>query len=192
MDYSKAIKYLYDYFYNKIYRDFNHSLDLENERWAAMILTFRKKVSKLYNYESIGTNFLIHYFCWQFNYWYNLNTKRRITLGWIIGPKALNRYQERNRDGDYYVGREIIREFDVDLQLLNSELNITESIVNISSTEESVKSSVPDDEARFFHCLMHTSLYNHRSLVCCLCSHQEDCKQYLKVTANSVYIKRGY
>jgi hypothetical protein len=88
----------------------------------------------------------------------------------------------------------MVREFDLDLIGLNRELNDCTSAgpIDTDAAEEYIKSSYPDNEGRFFNCILHTTLYNHKSLTCHTCSFKDDCKEMLKATARRVYIKRGY
>ena len=178
MDYHRAVKILFDYFISKIYRTPN-TLQLTPVNKKA-IDNFVKRLSKTYPIDSIGFNYLLLYFSWNFNYWNERKTKRNPVIGWIVGPASFKRFVNRNTDGDFYIGHHLLREFSISLDDLHARLidNDVELSDSIHPIEEKEKIRV-DESARLYNCLMHTTLYNRRSTICMVCRHRKPCNSLM-------------
>ena len=191
----KQIKQLYDIFYSKILKE-SYSLDLSNDRNQKLIANFYIHLDDIVPDEAIGPNLLIDYFAFAFYYYGSLETKRKITFNWIIGPKMIKRFFEREKGWDYYVTN-FLRENQINPDELRHKLlygskPIEVDYLKVHPEEELEKGRCADTEARVYSCLNTTTLYNHRSHVCILCHQKQFCKQLLKKVNPTLYINRGY
>lgn len=190
MDRKAAVIRLYNYFYNKIYER-NFRLDLAVGKQQKMVENFLRALSMYYpGIDSIGINFLIQYFAWSFKVRSEQKTKRNISLGWIVGKKALERFINRKSGEDYYV-EAFLHEYRINIDDLRSQFSQEEDKPQLDPAEEMEKVRFTG-EARLFNCLNKTTLYNHRSLNCIGCENRLACKSLLKRNHPKLYNKRGY
>lgn len=183
------VKRLFDYFHNKVYRS-HLDLNLSSELNRKMVDNFAKLVGSQLNLPNVGVSFLVDYFAFQFKYWSDKTTQRKLTLNWVIGPKAFQRWWQRNPDGAYYV-RRFVQEHGLDLDALRRELAPVppEEVLNSAEELEKVRFQ---DEARLYHCTQTTTGYYHRSMTCLGCSMRQPCKRHLFLINPTLYAKRGY
>jgi len=191
MTQRKMIAHIFDYFYNRIYKT-TFKLDESVNNQGKLIDNFLKLLSVYYpGTEGLGSSFFIQYFSWCFAQRVSQITQRKISLNWIIGKKMFNNFVNRNTDGDYYVDN-FLREYDIIIDDLKSELHEEELINNkLDPAEENEKLRFYG-EARLFNCLINTTLYNHRSVNCISCEMKKECKTLLQKKFPKTYKKRGY
>lgn len=187
MDHRETIKSLFEYFYHKLYKVY-YKLDLTVH--SKLIDNFTKRIGEMYPINAVGNNFLIHYFAHAFNYYSNLTTKRKITLNWIIGKKMIDRWFNRASTTEYFVNR-FIKEYNVDVDFLKRLLAGEQEIEELSKSEE-IEKIRHTGEARLYHCLTFTTLYNHKSVNCLTCYNRSACKLLLQKVNPNLYKKRGY
>lgn len=190
MDYHAQVAIIFDFFYQRIYKSPGFQLDLDVNNQRKQVDNFVKLISKHYPLQSIGTNFLIEYFCFAFHYWSDKVTKRRISLNWIIGKKLFQRWLDK-ADSQKYFDDRFLYENDINLDVLRFNLAQLEEKQGLDASEE-IEKQRHRGEARLFHCLQYTTMYNHRSEICRMCSENITCKKLLKVEYPAIYRKRGY
>ena len=190
MNYYKAVSRLFDYFYNKVYKS-NFKLNLDQVGQRKMVDNFVKVLATQFNIQSVGINTLLEFFSFSFAYWSTKTTKRRISLGWIIGKKTFNRWIERKDGVDYYTDKFLL-EYGVDLTLLRQELFEQETNDHGLDPAEELEKFRFEGEMKLYNCLQHTTLYHHRSLHCLHCCNRITCKRLLRNTLPQLYRRRGY
>lgn len=188
MDYHKVITRLFEYFYYKVFNK-HYKLDLDINNQKKLVDNFLKLLGQQYGLPSIGVDWLITYFVFSFNYWRDKNIKRPLTLNWIIGKKMFKKFVDKDEHSDYFCGR-FTMECDIDTNALRQELNEDESEYNNHSEELEKRRFT--GEGRLHNCIINTTLYNHRSKICIMCTQKVDCKQILKKINLQLYKKRGY
>lgn len=192
MDYHEKVCKIFDVFYQKVFKTANFNLDLSRNKQRKQVDNFIKLISKNYYLPSIGTNFFISYFCFQFEYWENKKTKRNVSLGWIIGKKAFKRWIDRSESSEYFSNKFLL-EYAIDLNALRIDLHEDELVKNeVLDNCEEIEKIRFTGEARLFNCLHHTTMFNHRSGTCLSCPQSRDCKILLKAKYPFTYKKRGY
>lgn len=190
MDYHKTVTKLFDHFYNKIYKA-NFQLDLSIGKQQKQVDNFIKLLARHYQFDSVGVNLLVEYFAFSFCYWSTKITKRKITLGWIVGKKMFAKWLDKSEHSKYFYDKFLV-EYDVNLDQLKQQL-IEEQIIDDGlDVAEEIEKRRFNDEARLYNCMMHTTLYNHKSKTCISCLHKTHCKIVLKVQLPTVYKNRGY
>lgn len=191
MNHHQAVTRLFDYFYNKLYRT-NYHLDLSRETQRKMVDNFVRLLGQQLNLPNVGVNHLVDYFAYNFHYWWSKkNLKRRITLGWIVGPVAYRRWVQRNVGVDFYT-LQFLKEHSLDLQELRVELTGESSESERLSRSEELEKLRFVGEARFYHCALHTTLYHHLSSTCLGCTERVGCKTLLRNSNPKLYLTRGY
>jgi hypothetical protein len=194
MNYERNIKLLFDYFYNKVYKGTNFSLDLSVNNQFKVVESFKKLLANYYPIESLDTNFLIFYMAWSFKNRAEQLVKRKISLNWIIGKKALGQFVNRNTDSDYYVDKFLL-ENNIKFSELNFRLHEVsddeDKAISIDQIEEAEKLRF-EGQGRLYNCLLNTTMYNHRSVNCLGCEMKTTCKALLKQKFPATYKKRGY
>ena len=191
MNKEKAIAHLFNYYYDKFY-GLQYDLSLKKENHIIVIDKFFNTLYKQYGEAAIGMNFLIDYFSFTWSYWSDKKTKRRITLSWIIGKKAIERWFNREKHYQYHYQVKLLNPYGFDMNHLIWEVfpDDTDS-GGLNPTEENDKKRF-NGEGQLASCLQFTTLYNHRSTICILCPCKVLCKIFLKETNQSLYKKRGY
>ena len=190
MDYHKLVQKLFDYFYYKVHKKhFKLDLDLNNHR--KLINNFVKLLAQHYQLPSIDVNFLILYFSFTWEYYSNKHLKRNVSLNWIIGKKTFKRWLDRKDSATYY-NNKFLKEYEINLNQLKQDLHEDQSeAIGLDPAEELEKKRFTGD-AILFNCLLVTTLYNHKSLICLQCEHKKMCKSLLKSTYPRIYKNRGY
>lgn len=191
MDYHKLVQKLFDFFYKKVYKNPNYKLDLELSNHRKVIDSFVKLLSQYYQLPSIDVNFLIAYFVFSFEYWSNKKIKRNVSLNWIVGKKTFQRWLEK-RDSSSYYNSKFLKEYDISLDQLKQDLHEEESEAKGLDPAEELEKQRFTGEAIMFNCLLTTTLYNHRSIICLRCEHKVTCKKVLKESYPKIYKNRGY
>lgn len=181
---------LYNHFYSKFYQR-QFKLDLKLNKNAQLIDNFIALLARHYQLESISLNFLINYLAWSFNRRFGQITKRDISLAWIIGKSTVKKYLERKEEEVYY-SDQFLAKIGVNVDELRKEIvGIDELNERLNISEENEKKRF-EGEARLFHCLQFTTLYNHKSLVCLKCANKTHCKSLLKIHYPRIFKSRGY
>lgn len=181
MDSNLIIKF-YQYFYSKVYHysDFKY---IPDPRDSKLILNFIDKLNS-----SLGEEWLFNYFAFQFQYWSEIKYKKfkGVVLSYILGKKALERYNKKNEKNWMYFVNKFISDFNLKINDLCFKDFYKKDFISISSSEEIDKNRFVGEE-RFANCLMGTTLYNVKSKVCVLCDYSKKCKDVLKIKYPYIY-----
>lgn len=179
---SEDIIKFYQYFYSKVYHyeNFEYKPDSKNLK---LISNFIFKL----NNPSLGDNWLFDYFAFQFEYWSNIEYKKikTVVLSFIIGKKALERYNNRPENWKYFTDIFIGR-FGLNIKDICGDSFHKKDFYEISVSEELDKKRFIGED-RLYHCLSHTTLYNIRSRECVLCPFSKQCIEILKKKYPSIY-----
>lgn len=164
-----------------------------NERSEKCVDNFIKLLDKEYGLESIGTSFIYDYFCFQLDYWNNLNTRfgKKIPIEWFIGKKAFKRWKE-NEQRDLWHAHKLAREYGLHVGMLEAESVPKPDMTVLRESEEVEKARFYGEDQGLVNCLEYTTLYNHRSQHCIGCKFRRECKILLKENYYGIWIKRGY
>lgn len=186
---SDIVEY-YQYFYSKKFESAKYKFK-PSEKGLKIISHFLDLIKT--NYPSMGRKFLWRYFSFQFNYWEDLELeaffgKYRIEL--IIGVKAFKRWKERNKDFDFQIDDNNLKER---YQIRQSDLiNPIEKVPIHYPYEELTKKLFFGEPKGFATCLQFTTLYDHLQRTCVKCPFKKDCKNILQKTYPKLYEHRGY
>lgn len=192
MDYYKVVSRAFDYFYNKVHKK-HFKLDLSVNKHQTKIDNFVKLIAQQFGLHGVGLNLILEYFSFAFAYWSEKNTKRPISLNWIIGKKTFNRWLDRKQGTDYYTEKFLYNN-EIDIALLHQQLveDNCDLDSNELSADEEIEKARFNGEAKLYNCLRNTTLYNHKSQHCILCVNKSTCKNMLKSLSPRVYRQRGY
>lgn len=151
-----------------------------NKKELVMIDNFIKRL----NHQQKGPKWIIDYFLYTYNYWHELKTHRAITLGWIIGSKAFDRFnEERNvlARKRIYSNLKIVGNLHIEFNKLIYKYTAKRKwFSDVKSYEEKEKSKFFNTEKGYGWCLVMTSLFHPQSAHCAKCKFKESCKQTLQ------------
>ncbi len=192
MNHERVVTKLFNYFYNKIYKGANFKLDLSINNQGKQVSNFLKLLSRHYaGLDSVGINFMIDYFAFAFCSYSDKKLKRYISLNWIIGKKTFQKFAEQKSGQKYYTDK-FLNEYDINLDDLRAQVREEmpdDTTLNRAEENEKLRFS---GDARLYHCLNTTTLYNHRSVNCLACENKLTCKRLLSELNPKLYKKRGY
>lgn len=158
----------------------------------AEINKFLAFFEKKYKLITLGRDFLFRYFSFQFKRVDGLVLKRfsskdksgKIQIYDIIGRKSIDYWMTRDVNFDFIIENSTI----ISKQLIPAE----KFILSTSRSEELEKKRFHNTERGFLNCIERTSLFNHKSTSCILCSFKTSCKIILKENHINIYKDRGY
>lgn len=189
--YHEKIKDLYIFFQEKYYLIWSKKSFTEKEE--SLIDNF---VIKFYKENKLLTeDMLVDYFLFQYKYWSDKKTTRKITLNWIIGNKAYIRWLNKKPNWRYFVNRDFTQKFDYNhhLYLLNQKESNKRHLENlniITSTEEANKAKFFNSDKGYTFCLITTTLYHPKSSYCKECVNSLECKTTLLNLHPHIYRSR--
>lgn len=167
-----------------------------NDSRVVMINNFIEDFKVMNETKILQEKSLKKFFDFQFNYWYRKDSKYGkgvgIQIEWIIGKQAVERWKKANKKHlTFIVSKNLKADNDFKIKGIQKE-NWRELIINVSPTEEIIKSKFINEEIGFELCSLNTNLYNHKSLNCMVCLFSEKCKETLKILYPKIYQIRGY
>lgn len=189
MDIEKVIISLYQELFRQstLNRNFVF-IPTHNERVS--IEKFSKWIEEKYFKSEIDTGFLIQYFEFQFSHYYGMTTrfgKNRVMLNWIVGKKAIERWEERDLSLKWTVKVKINSEFTLNLkntfkeEVKKKNIDLKSSfIIEINKNEEHYKQRFYNTLKGFAYCQLFTTLYNPKSSLCDKCTNKKLCTDILK------------
>lgn len=190
MNYHKAIQKLYVFFYYKVYKQAGHRFQ-DTEANKALIDNFIKMLGNYYGIHSIGINWLIEYFCFTFAVREGQDTKRNISLNWLIGKKMFDRWLKRPDESSWQY-QKFLTEYSINPDQIKNELYEEEMVeMKLDPMEEREKGRLIGD-GQLYNCSLHTTMYNHRSVICLTCDNKILCKKMLREKFPRLYKSRGY
>ena len=178
---KKRLLSAYNYMHSKVRRD------KPKNRSAKCIDTFLQMFKEFYG-NSVGESYFYDYLLFQFEYWYNLETKLNyIPVDWVFGKKAIGRWFDRGEKSLFFAYQ------------LASKLGIKKSsafpnkkgLLRIVDYEENYKKKKFNTHEGFFICLTFTTLFSKESDLCNKCDFMKFCKLELKNKYPVVYLRRG-
>lgn len=139
----------------------------------AMIVNFLARYRKIGNplRDELSTFFLF-----QFNRWHDLKTHRPITLGWIIGPKAIQRWLERSPGWTKSISKRLVARYGV-VFLTEADREVPRLMVGLSDREEREKGRCYNTDLALTNCRTFTTLYHPESEWCEGCNYAKQCKK---------------
>jgi hypothetical protein len=187
---------LYSYFVSKLYSGQSYeffSLKV-TERHRRIIIDFLCNLSMRVDIDDVDTDYLFDYCSFQFEYMFSKMPRykeSRIPLQQIFNKTGIERWLNRTDGYMYYVG-ESLQEKGID----RSEINISgielKSPTELIDIEEKEKERYHNQDNGFAHCIISTSLFNHKSMNCQMCRYKHACKALLKKQYLPIYVDRGY
>jgi hypothetical protein len=184
---EKTIINLYVFFYKAVYKS---APTLESSRQVKKLIA--NYLESMHASDFVGSDSLIDYFCYQWNYWYSLDTRERVQLSWLLGDKARERWSKRNREVyRYYYKIGVMTHCDIaPFDLLNCIVEEDKPKDTLSQAEENEKTFF-EGAAQLAHCLEKTSLFHPKSKACRECSERVECKLFLAKENFDLYVTRG-
>ena len=196
-DHYSIVHYLYQLFYQKMYGNDDYVFN-PSEQALKQINKFLVLLNERYKLETIGVNFLITYFVFQFDYWNKCEIKEktnwsnRIQLTGIIGDKAFVRWNTRDINFDWTMYQsEFLRKYKIITREIKDFFKEEKTLIT-NIAEELEKKRFYQTDRGFLNCIQTTTLYNHHSKLCILCKSKVDCKTMLKTNYPKIYEIRGY
>jgi hypothetical protein len=181
-DLSVMVGYLYEYFYREL-TSYKHYTFNPSEREIKQIQNFILILHKKHQYNifSLGINWMIDYFAFQFEYWSKLTTRfdGKIMLNWIVGKKAIERWEGRNKDHWKYFIEEFLSAKKIDKNnLINAFSRPAEGLYLQNRRVEDIERSRFYNTPRgLLNCIEKTTRFSQRSSFCITCNYKIDCKK---------------
>jgi hypothetical protein len=194
MELREDIVTLYEHLSRKI-DNRPHWKFLPTDKQNAMIDNFIDRLASEYRLKSIGKHFLLDYFSYQYLRWFEKNDTqfgKTVMLNWLIGPKAIERWNLRSEGSSFIVRQKILIPYSIHLEAIFPIKNTRHDALALFPNEEAIKERFKLDEARIGYCVENTTLFNKRSKWCLTCKSRTTCKNLLKKMYPSLYLQRGY
>jgi len=155
-----------------------------------------------YGLDKITIEYLVNWFESGWNFWYDHKSLKygtgSIQLSWIVGKKAIERYEKiKDKDDKFFrfnrkirqdVGVSVLKQFKV----AKNKREVDSLLLNLNEEEEQNKKKYHNKEEGQMWCAVTTTLYNHKSNLCRLCIGKNNCKSMLMTNMPNLYRKRGY
>lgn len=190
---TRLIVDLFKKYYSAIFKLPNYRFNMTDNKHTS-VKNFIAEFKKLTKTNQLQKDYLQKYFEFQFNHWYNYDSKSdmsRIQIEWIIGKKALERWKKSDPIISAYIVRKNLKT-DIEIKVVQKKENWKSILVEVNMVEESDKMRFYNTNKGLDVCLISTTLYNHKSSLCAGCKHKVICKDYLKKLYPKIYKMRGY
>lgn len=187
MNLKKIVGDLFEIGYRHFTNNYAFEFDPEMNKQGVSIDNFIKLLNEKYGEESIGINFLVSYFEFQFEYWMDKATQRRISLNWIIGKKAFQRWIDIDDDelSNYFACKNVGNVF----VKYKEKHTLAIDYNTETSFEKKEKLKYYNTEEGFINCIRTTTLFC-KSITCFQCRFKKDCKAILKKQFPNIYERR--
>lgn len=176
--------------------------------------------SALYNFSKflkdnkkyyLTIDWLFDYFNYQFSYWNFIKESKEknggfyaIQLHWVLGKKALKRFDEKTQKDIYFYHSSFFPKFKIKKEDLIKKLQEKELLEieeekeddkiivfnNLNKREEEIKQKRYNTIEGFQVCLNFTTLFKFNSPSCKNCFYKENCKKVLKKNYPKIFQKR--
>lgn len=174
----ESTTFLFEYFFKKMtgWQKYKFS---PSDNQKKQIESFIKLLHKKYSLFSVGPDFLIDYFTFQFNYWSQLDTRfdNKVMFNWVVGKKAIERWDDKHKSWSYFL-TDFIKDKGIDREVLFNKI-AKKTDISLMETSEVERRRFYNTDRGLLHCIETTPLYNSRSKLCILCKHKNDCKQLI-------------
>jgi hypothetical protein len=161
---EQILKLQYEYFYKKV---FNEKVEIK-KRDTSYIRTFLNLLDEMYGLENLGESFLFDYLTFQFNKYSTAETNMKVQLNWIYGKSAIEKWQKKDENYDYF-GNIFRERFNIRNKFHQNE---SQSISMDYKGRE--KRRFGDTKRQLLHC-SELSLYDRNSDFCNECEMFEIC-----------------
>lgn len=153
--------------------------------------TFLKILSKHYQIESLGLDFLTTYCTYQFNYWKDLTISsynKQMDISYILGQKAFKRFTDRDQDFDWQTTQQS-RTYST--KELKKSVNLhSDNQSSRYDPDEIYRQQHLNEEIGLSNCITFTSLYSEKSKACQQCQFQQECQLTQKHIYPHIYVNR--
>ena len=154
----------YQHFYKKVLKKRKEF----SERELQIINNFNNLIQKEYG-ESVGEDWLFEYLTFQFNKFYDADTKMSIQLNWIYGKKALENYKNRHDESNYF-NQKFRQDFNINRRSVQNKNRETLS-KDYKHRERNKFSRISD---KILHCV-ELDLFDEKSADCMFCKNKDYC-----------------
>lgn len=195
---QKQVVLLWEHLYRKVTNRQKYRLDLRKNNQQALLDNFIKKLHKGPGLAAAGPKYLTRYFAFQFAYWSDKNTENSLSLAWIIGTKAWDRWAHAQRDAPHYwnkLSEEKMKAAGLPVEELGvifeqsafavPKVDLTRGF----ESEENERRLYYNTENGLFHCLAATTLYV-SCATCIGCIYRQECRQLLERKYPLLHAKR--
>lgn len=185
---------LYQQFVQR-FHNLDQPIESHNDAINHKITDFLIELHKTIGLQSVDPTYIYNYLVFQFNYW---NDKKvgfgdRITFNRVFGRKSLERFRQRRNDFSWYNAQLSMSKFGIEPSMINQfSTKKIKNFLTIDSQEELEKARFLNTVEGLRNCIDNTTLYNHRSNNCIICTHNVMCKKLLKQNYIGIYVDRGY
>ena len=137
------------------------------------ITGFEKLLAKQQDLEPLGEWFCWNYVAFQFEYYAGLKTQMngRYPANWIFGKKALERWNSRGENWQYFV-QKFLTDHDIQLPIQYHQ-------ENLETWFEEQRRKFLNTDRGLYHCLQFAR-YSAKSATCLICNNKKDCKELWK------------
>jgi len=201
-DCRKSCIDIYEYIQQNAFGRMGYGVNLSTIE-ASVLNKYLDYLDKTYGLRNVGMNFLVNWIEFAFNYWFenreNWGRSNFVYFNWIFGKKAIERHEkikDQDSELDSFINRGIRYEGGLSAvsHFVGKESRglMTEQYIQISQREENQKSVYLNTIEGFAWCLASTTLYNHLSELCMICTYKESCKKSLKLNYPLLFKLRKY
>lgn len=184
-----TIEKFYQYFYAKKYKQDGYRFK-GTKTTRGVCKTFLELIDKEYSLHCVGDVFLWDYFLFQFDYWHNLTVTKFndvVTIAYIVGEKAFDRYTGRNREYDWQMeSYPIIELYGVHKKDVFTNREQPKKV----NSGAALKELYHNTERGFATCVEFTTLYDPKDKSCKDCIFKIDCQELLRVNYPMIYKNR--
>jgi hypothetical protein len=175
---------IYNFLHTSILDKSIHKINLAQNGQGKILDNFCSKIYKKFG-DSIGVDWIVDYCIFQIHYWQDKTTNYKVTLGWVMGDKALDRYLQRPDGKMYYEDKMLKRKLGLTREELRKKWRKAEGKHPLSKYKETphedlIKAKFLNTELGYYQCQNSTTLYSN-SKVCEICTYTEQCKKSLKI-----------
>jgi hypothetical protein len=155
---------------------------------------FHAKLLKKFG-ENIGSDWMVDYCLYQVHYWHDKTVQNKLTLGWTMGDKALDRYLKRPQGKSFYEDKMLKRKLGLTREELKDKWRkvvVDHPLMKYKHTpqEDAIKKQFLNQDVGYYQCLTMTTMISD-SEVCKGCRFTEECKKSLKKFSPELARVRG-
>lgn len=186
---------LYEYFCTKIYKDGYEFFSLKlTDAHKKTLVNFLVEMSKRTPLDTLGRDYLFDYIGFTFEYILIKRPSfndRRIPFNQIFSIASLDKWEERSKGYQYYVGQSLYERGIGRADVIKDPVELI-SDTDLLEVEENIKKQFVNQKGTLAICIDSTSLFNHKSDHCQRCPSSNACKNILKQVNLTAYLNRGY
>lgn len=182
-EFRETVLEVYTFLYTRILDKGVRKINLAQHGQGTTLDKFCARVLERYG-EAAGTDWIVDYLVYQVHYWHDKDTRYKVTLGWVLGEKALERFLRRPPGKTWYEDRMLQEKLGMSREELKKRWRLTTGEHPLQAYrnpvhEERIKAQYLNTEFGFFQCQTLTTLYTDCE-TCRKCLSQGKCKDLLK------------